>query len=722
MRKILLFLLFVILSNYSLISQVVLYENYNFGGKSVNLRAGKFSLANAKYNFDDMLSSIAIESGYVVTIHEGYDGKGAGAGKSYDLVGPGLMPNLNVQLGFNDAASFIEIRGPFATMILGKNKGNTTVTDALNLPLGKHYFNTNLNANDTFNKANYIYVPNGYTVTAYNGTKQVGGTPNKDITENEIKSIDGISSVVFKITGQPDPVELAFREGRFNSEEDEEDDVIQPTVDNKLILTQETVNFFMQQAQKADILRFIADTVEVSESITFHDKQVEIFSNHLRFLNQSVLKIKPKELEKDKPNQQGTDTKNIVVYSKTIENADFALNGGNASATTQVTPTVLSLGQVAIIMNLQPNPENYFPWFGAKMPAKGGNGGILTINTLTNLTIKGSLNGGNGGNAIKTSFKLEQGKVPIFDIKKIAPAQFLSADYKNMLGDFQPQTHPSFNNGFFMSHNKKWFNVYIKVNTPGYDPNEMRGGKLLRTNKGKDGKQDIHILKEAEFESTVSKLLDNIDWKEIKNKPWEFVPVTGFSAADNYGVFLFEEKDFTGNHKKLTKGYYSLSDFDNLTSSIKIPKGFQVVGYEQANGQGKNAIILKESSNDLDAYEFNNKISSIEIVEESNVAPVTSPRTDRIWVSQSFSFDYQSNKYIWRMGSWTTPFSGKNVWREANWTTSADGKKVWKEGYWDYDPNLPKISSNPPPAPAPTVIPGTGGAPPVIIPPVKKNN
>jgi hypothetical protein len=95
MRKILLFLLFVILSNYSLIGQVVLYENYNFGGKSVNLRAGKFSLTNAKYNFDDMLSSIAIESGYVVTIHEGYDGKGAGAGKSYDLVGLGLMPSLN---------------------------------------------------------------------------------------------------------------------------------------------------------------------------------------------------------------------------------------------------------------------------------------------------------------------------------------------------------------------------------------------------------------------------------------------------------------------------------------------------------------------------------------------------------------------------------------------------------------------------------------------------
>lgn len=684
-------LLSIVLFYSELKSQVTLYEHYNFGGKSVKLRVGKSSLAN--YNFNDMLSSIAIESGYVATIHEGYDGNGGGAGKSYDLVGPGFIPNLNAQLGFNDAVSFIEVRGPFATMVLGKNKGNTTVTDVLNVPLGRHYFNgfnVQLDEHNLFKKANYIYVPNGYTVTAYNDSKSAGGIPNKDITENEIKTNLGgvITSIVFKVTGQPDPLELAFREGNFNFEEEEEEDVTKPTVDNKLILTQETVNFFMQQAPKSDILRFIADTIEVSESITFDDKQVEIFSNHLRFLNQSVLKLKPKELEKDKLNQQGTNTKDIIVYSKTIENADFALNGGNASATKQVTPTVLSLGQVAIIMSLQPNPENYFPWFGAKMPAKGGNGGILTINTLSTPLLKGSFIGGNGGNSIKASFILEHGNVPIFDKKNISSTQFLSSDYKNMLGDFQPSTPSSVIPGFFMSHNKKWFNVYIKVNTPGYDPNEMRNGKLLRTNKGKDGKLDINIMKEEEFELTVSKLLDNIDWREIKNKPWEFVPVTDFSGADNSGVFLFDEKDFTGNYKKLTKGTYSLSDFDNLTSSIKIPKGYQVVVYEQANGQGK-AIILKESSIDLSAYDFNNMISSIEVVEESKVS-VTSPSSNgKIWIPEFFWFDRQSNKYIWRMGSFVTPPAGKNVWREANWITSPEGKKIWKEAYWDYSPNRP---------------------------------
>lgn len=80
-------------------------------------------------------------------------------------------------------------------------------------------------------------------------------------------------------------------------------------------------------------------------------------------------------------------------------------------------------------------------------------------------------------------------------------------------------------------------------------------------------------------------------------------------------VVLFENSGFTGQSKALGPGQYSLADFNDLASSIKVPAGFVAIIYEHSAGtQGYGIWVdLLEDCPDLSVYNFNDKASYITI-------------------------------------------------------------------------------------------------------------
>lgn len=99
----------------------------------------------------------------------------------------------------------------------------------------------------------------------------------------------------------------------------------------------------------------------------------------------------------------------------------------------------------------------------------------------------------------------------------------------------------------------------------------------------------------------------------ICQKPERFPVTTGvFQKAQ---VVLFENPGFTGQSKALSPGQYSLADFNDLTSSLKVPAGLVAVIYEHSGGTTGYGIWVDflEDCPDLSVYNFNDKVSYINI-------------------------------------------------------------------------------------------------------------
>lgn len=80
-------------------------------------------------------------------------------------------------------------------------------------------------------------------------------------------------------------------------------------------------------------------------------------------------------------------------------------------------------------------------------------------------------------------------------------------------------------------------------------------------------------------------------------------------------VVLYEHAGFTGQYKSFGAGQYSLSDFNDMASSIKVPAGWVAVIYEHSSGKQGYGIWVDflEDCADLSAYNFNDKVSYITI-------------------------------------------------------------------------------------------------------------
>jgi hypothetical protein len=96
------------------------------------------------------------------------------------------------------------------------------------------------------------------------------------------------------------------------------------------------------------------------------------------------------------------------------------------------------------------------------------------------------------------------------------------------------------------------------------------------------------------------------------------IGVTGVTATAEYAtVDLFDGIGFTGQSKKLKADTaYRLSDFNDITSSIRVPAGLVAVVYEHVdNGGGYGiSVDLMEDCPDLSRYNFNNITSYVIIL------------------------------------------------------------------------------------------------------------
>ncbi|MEO5946033.1 MAG: hypothetical protein ABIP79_04400 [Chitinophagaceae bacterium] len=80
-------------------------------------------------------------------------------------------------------------------------------------------------------------------------------------------------------------------------------------------------------------------------------------------------------------------------------------------------------------------------------------------------------------------------------------------------------------------------------------------------------------------------------------------------------VELYEHANYTGQSRSYGPGQYVLSDFNDMTSSIKVPAGMVAVIYEHATatlGYGIWVDLLEDCL-DLSVYNFNDKVSYINI-------------------------------------------------------------------------------------------------------------
>ena len=80
-------------------------------------------------------------------------------------------------------------------------------------------------------------------------------------------------------------------------------------------------------------------------------------------------------------------------------------------------------------------------------------------------------------------------------------------------------------------------------------------------------------------------------------------------------VVLFEHANYTGQSKSFGPGQYVLNDFNDVTSSIRVPAGMVAYIYEHATptqGYGISVDLL-ENVADLSVYNFNDKVSYLTV-------------------------------------------------------------------------------------------------------------
>lgn len=103
------------------------------------------------------------------------------------------------------------------------------------------------------------------------------------------------------------------------------------------------------------------------------------------------------------------------------------------------------------------------------------------------------------------------------------------------------------------------------------------------------------------------------------------------------GVQIYQHSNYEGASQKLVPGRYNSSEFgavnNDAMSSLKVPEGWTVTLYENANFQGRSKTITKDTPsleadfNDITSFDFNDIMSSI---------IVTSPTVnDSLWLLES---------------------------------------------------------------------------------------
>lgn len=105
-----------------------------------------------------------------------------------------------------------------------------------------------------------------------------------------------------------------------------------------------------------------------------------------------------------------------------------------------------------------------------------------------------------------------------------------------------------------------------------------------------------------------------LDWFGGGGEKWKGEPQNYSSAPDN-AVSFFEHSEYRGRYKSFQSGQ-SVSNlksrnFNDLISSIKIPRGMQVTVYEDANFQGASRTL--QSDTDFNDKSFNDRISSFRV-------------------------------------------------------------------------------------------------------------
>jgi hypothetical protein len=111
-----------------------------------------------------------------------------------------------------------------------------------------------------------------------------------------------------------------------------------------------------------------------------------------------------------------------------------------------------------------------------------------------------------------------------------------------------------------------------------------------------------------------------------------------------FGVVLYENANFGGRSQTLGIGEHRLSDFNEIASSIKVPKGLVALLYEHADaggGYGIEVDVLEDRS-DLSRLNFNDKLSYLTVV--------SSPDSlGKVWVRNSV----QNGQFV--SGHWEAP-------------------------------------------------------------------
>lgn len=94
-------------------------------------------------------------------------------------------------------------------------------------------------------------------------------------------------------------------------------------------------------------------------------------------------------------------------------------------------------------------------------------------------------------------------------------------------------------------------------------------------------------------------------------------------------VALYEHPNFGGRQKAFGTGHYSLGDFNDVASSIKVPAGLVVIVYEHSTQNVGHGLWVDfmEDQPDLAQFNLDNKISHVKIVPRRN--------SDSVWVRNS---------------------------------------------------------------------------------------
>lgn len=85
-------------------------------------------------------------------------------------------------------------------------------------------------------------------------------------------------------------------------------------------------------------------------------------------------------------------------------------------------------------------------------------------------------------------------------------------------------------------------------------------------------------------------------------------------------VILFDNANFSGATKALSPGSYRLFDYNDVTSSIKVPPGMVAIIYQHADDGGGYGVSvdLMEDCPDLSKYQFDNMVSYVTVMYTNN--------------------------------------------------------------------------------------------------------